>query len=538
MPRNRPARALTAVALVLAVFTLAAALGAAADAAAEPLDYRPPVDAEVVDPFRPPAHRFAGGNRGIDYAVGPGTPVVAAARGVVAFAGQVGSSLHVTVLHPDGVRTTYSFLRSVSVRRGDRVEQGQELGRSGEALHFGARIGDEYVDPRSLFAGERARARLVPDDDVRPAGASTERRLVVGLLRRIGGVAKAGAAVAARVTAAAAKAEVEGLAAGHREVAEWLAFVGELSPEAWVRTGVELATASGPAACTPPDRPPPAVGGRRLLVLVGGLGSSSASAGVEAVDARALGYAEADVHRFSYRGGTVAERPYRSSDTAGDLREAGARLERLLRRLAEEHPGVPLDVVAHSQGGLVARDALSRPGRPPNVRTLVTLGTPHQGADLAASVLQAQQRPDPGTGTVEELVRMLRLTDVPADAPALRQLVPGSPYLRDLARRPLPSGVHVTSVAARADVTVASPRSRLEGASNVVVTVDGVHDHARLPGAAAAHREIALAVAGMAPTCRARADVAVDALAAGFVLRMQRLAGPALRLGLPLRPGG
>ena len=33
--------------------------------------YRPPVDAPVVDPFRPPAERWSAGNRGVEYATDP-----------------------------------------------------------------------------------------------------------------------------------------------------------------------------------------------------------------------------------------------------------------------------------------------------------------------------------------------------------------------------------------------------------------------------------------------------------------------------------
>src|SRR5438128_2186648 len=63
--------------------------------------YQPPVAAPVVDGFRAPATPFGPGNRGIDYATAPGTPIGAIADGVVVFAGPVAGSLHVTVLHAD-----------------------------------------------------------------------------------------------------------------------------------------------------------------------------------------------------------------------------------------------------------------------------------------------------------------------------------------------------------------------------------------------------------------------------------------------------
>ena len=138
------------------------------------LPYRPPVDAPVVDPFRPPESPFGAGNRGVDFATPPGTPVGAAAAGEVVFAGPVGGRLHVVVLHADGIRTSYSFLAAVTVRAGDRVVAGQEVGRSGPSLHFGARRGDVYIDPLTLFGPlPTGRVHLVPDvpeSEQRPSG--------------------------------------------------------------------------------------------------------------------------------------------------------------------------------------------------------------------------------------------------------------------------------------------------------------------------------------------------------------------------------
>ncbi len=115
----------------------------------------------IVDPFRPPAHPGAPGNRGLEYATRPGSAVRAAAAGIVTFAGRVGSGRHVTVAHADGVRTSYSFLRSVAVRTGQSVGSGGVLGTTGASFHFGARIAEAYVDPAVLL-GIGGPARLVP----------------------------------------------------------------------------------------------------------------------------------------------------------------------------------------------------------------------------------------------------------------------------------------------------------------------------------------------------------------------------------------
>ncbi|MDQ3643810.1 MAG: M23 family metallopeptidase, partial [Actinomycetota bacterium] len=86
--------------------------------------HQPPVEAPVVDHFRPPTTPYGPGNRGIDYATGEGNPVRASADGEVVFAGAVAGSLHVVILHDDGIRTSYSFLATIGVRRGQRVSTG------------------------------------------------------------------------------------------------------------------------------------------------------------------------------------------------------------------------------------------------------------------------------------------------------------------------------------------------------------------------------------------------------------------------------
>src|SRR4051812_34972384 len=83
------------------------ALPAAAATGPAPVVYEPPVDAPVVDPFRPPPQPWAAGNRGVDFGTTAGQPVTAAADGEVVFAGNVGGSLHVVILHADGIRTSY-----------------------------------------------------------------------------------------------------------------------------------------------------------------------------------------------------------------------------------------------------------------------------------------------------------------------------------------------------------------------------------------------------------------------------------------------
>jgi murein DD-endopeptidase MepM/ murein hydrolase activator NlpD len=114
-----------------------------------------PVVGPVTRGFDPPASPFGSGHRGIDIAAPVGTPVRAAAAGTVTFAGPVGGRLFVTVDHGAGLESTYSFLDSIAIRRGDLVSQGQAIARSGTGhsgdivpgLHFGVKLADTYVDP-------------------------------------------------------------------------------------------------------------------------------------------------------------------------------------------------------------------------------------------------------------------------------------------------------------------------------------------------------------------------------------------------------
>src|SRR4051812_34048701 len=173
--------------------------------------YRPPVDAPVVDGFRMSANTYGPGNRGLQYGTAPGIEVRAASDGEVVFAGQVGGALHVVVLHPDGLRTTYAYLSTVRVRRGDAVRQRQVVGTTGtQPFHFGVRAGDVYLDPGALFGGGPPEVHLVDEHERRPAAEAEERGRVVGFLAGLpgrgagaigwvaGGVAGAGSAVATK----------------------------------------------------------------------------------------------------------------------------------------------------------------------------------------------------------------------------------------------------------------------------------------------------------------------------------------------------
>ncbi|MBK8480523.1 MAG: peptidoglycan DD-metalloendopeptidase family protein [Proteobacteria bacterium] len=95
-------------------------------------------------------------HEGIDLAAPAGTPVLAAAPGLVIY---VGSGLRgygnlILLRHRGGMVTVYAHNRRNHVRQGQQVRSGEviaEVGRSGRAsanhLHFELRRGEEPIDP-------------------------------------------------------------------------------------------------------------------------------------------------------------------------------------------------------------------------------------------------------------------------------------------------------------------------------------------------------------------------------------------------------
>lgn len=104
----------------------------------------------VVEPFAP-VGRYEG-HWGVDVAVVSGAGAVAPVSGWVTFAGRVAGVTTVTIR--DGIsRVSVSYLASVSVHAGDRVERGQRIGVSGShggrsVVHVSVRRGATYVDPQ------------------------------------------------------------------------------------------------------------------------------------------------------------------------------------------------------------------------------------------------------------------------------------------------------------------------------------------------------------------------------------------------------
>jgi hypothetical protein len=514
------------MAAVLTLVVAATTVGAARAAGARPLDidqpvpqpapaggYVTPVDAPIADPFRPPAGPYGPGNRGLEYATTPGAPVRASAAGTVVFAGQVGGALHVTLLHADQVRTSYSFLATVEVALGAEVRQGARLGTTGGRLHFGARVGDAYFDPASLFTGTVTEVELLPFEV--PPGSTPDAE--------------------ARALATLALDEGGGVALPSAEDAwNWLRQSADVLVPPALRfglpgTGLDIAgdiadrlLFAGPCSAGPPPARPVGDQPHRAAVTVAGLGSSSTQGSIDEVRLDDLGYAPDRVVRFSYAGGRtpgtggsfgeVAAADYGSADTQGDVVVAGRRLADLVEQVAAADPHAVIDVYAHSLGGVVTRLALTdlaaRGFDLGRLGVATTLGSPHGGADLATAVAAADGRRLASVAL--EAAEGVLGTGLDPGAPVVAQLAEGSDVVAGLAAAGVPEGVRLLSVAARGDLVVAAPHTRVEGATNVTVPVAGRSAHGDLVGSDAATAEVALALAGRPPGCESWHDVVAD----------------------------
>jgi pimeloyl-ACP methyl ester carboxylesterase len=159
--------------------------------------------------------------------------------------------------------------------------------------------------------------------------------------------------------------------------------------------------------------------------------------------------AKFDVARFDY-------------PNDGPIAESAGRLTGWLRALRAR--GVmQVDLVCHSMGGLVARDALTRPGLYggtatghddlPDVPRLIMVGTPNKGSAwahvecLAECRDQFQRLLDSGKDAdAGNLVGWL----VDGRGEAADDLLPNSAFLNELNARPMPVGVRMTSIVGRA----------------------------------------------------------------------------------------
>lgn len=119
---------------------------------------------------RPNVYPSTNGHMGLDWACPPGTPICAAADGIVTRAELdtataanpgAGYGYHVRIRHDNGWTTIYGHLSQVQVKTGQKILSGEIIGLSGNTgfstgphLHFEVRTGESIqttIDPTSMI---------------------------------------------------------------------------------------------------------------------------------------------------------------------------------------------------------------------------------------------------------------------------------------------------------------------------------------------------------------------------------------------------
>jgi pimeloyl-ACP methyl ester carboxylesterase len=130
----------------------------------------------------------------------------------------------------------------------------------------------------------------------------------------------------------------------------------------------------------------------------------------------------------------------------GDIRDSAGLVARKVESIIAQTGVSHVDIVGHSMGGLVGLYYVKRLGGRHRVRRLLLLGTPTRGTWSA----------------------LFGLVTAPLGLASL-QLLPGSPFLKELAETPLPKGVDVVSIGALRDWLAPMARTALEGVRHVAL---------------------------------------------------------------------
>jgi murein DD-endopeptidase MepM/ murein hydrolase activator NlpD len=138
-----------------------------------PLKFEPRITSRFSSSRKHPILGYNRAHNGVDYHAPAGAPVGSVAPGVVTMAGWTsGGGRTVKVRHPNGYETEYLHMSAIAVRGGQRVGQGDLVGRvgmtglaTGVHLHYGLKKNGRYVNPviehRNMPPGEPVPAGLM-----------------------------------------------------------------------------------------------------------------------------------------------------------------------------------------------------------------------------------------------------------------------------------------------------------------------------------------------------------------------------------------
>ena len=130
-----------------------------------------------------------------------------------------------------------------------------------------------------------------------------------------------------------------------------------------------------------------------------------------------------------------------------DIRASAFLIHRKIEAILAQAPVDKVDIIGHSMGGLIGLYYVKKLGGHEKVRKLVMMGTPMQGTWSA----------------------LLGVATVGMMSASSWQILPRSPFLKELERGPLPSEVDYYTISAERDWVCPEGRTMLRGATRLTV---------------------------------------------------------------------
>jgi pimeloyl-ACP methyl ester carboxylesterase len=177
-----------------------------------------------------------------------------------------------------------------------------------------------------------------------------------------------------------------------------------------------------------------------------------------------LGYHRDEVESYSY---DRSSEVYSEEDTYRGLMRSAEEFGEQLNERAAEHPGKPVDLVGHSQGGVVIRLFLhfywqGHKSEYPPIGNVVFFASPQNGTPAARIAKNLSKTP---VGPALEVADALGAPGPDLTSPAIADLSDDSEVSKFLASTPVPKDLHVLSIGATFDPLV-PPQSAIAKGSD------------------------------------------------------------------------
>jgi triacylglycerol esterase/lipase EstA (alpha/beta hydrolase family) len=175
-------------------------------------------------------------------------------------------------------------------------------------------------------------------------------------------------------------------------------------------------------------------------------------------------------------------------------------------------PGREVDLIAHSQGGVVVEAFLTQiyesgDATYPPIGSVITLSSPLQGDPLATAVAVVNNTETGGALMDGFDYSRVALTPVPpVKSAAVRDLARGSDLMKLLEHAKLPTGVQLTTIGAATDFMVPANAASRPGAQSATVIPRTLNGHTGIVTDPETLRNVRAALEGRPLPCRSLAN--------------------------------